>query len=384
MAEYLNTIKPKYPVLGEVIERLALCALNKQIHELTTEIIRSTDLLVGTLNSADLAQFLSGFVSNYASRMNPVDLLKFSSRVALSDESDGVSVIVFLEKYMKQIDSCKDAVVLFRVLRGEVSMKKQGNLVAARTEIDSIDVLLNDPVWSHAVSGYVCGLFHLVAAELFLSLGNNDLEFYSHLVKYMRYSGKESVHSDITKQAGVIALVHPEINDFGELLSLSAFSEGGSSPAWITDLLRATHQGDFQLYNRAIELHKTELSANNAELYKKIEISVKRKLTMIALSELAAFKTPEKNRRLTFSQIAQACHVPITEVETLLMTTMGTGLVTGVIDQVESTVVITSVKPRMLNPDRIMLLQSRINGWANRAQILLEKMSQVTPQLLLA
>ena len=105
---------------------------------------------------------------------------------------------------------------------------------------------------------------------------------------------------------------------------------------------------------------------------------------MISLAELAGFQAPEKNRRLQFAQISEHCHVPITEVETLIMTTMGTGLVAGVIDQVESSVVITRVKPRMLNPDRIRLLQTRIEGWATRADLLRDRMAQVTPELLMA
>ena len=381
MADYLVSVKAKYPELSANVESFAARALSKQIHELTAEIVQSLDLVLQHMQPQDLSDFLQVFVANYAMRMNPVDLVKIASRIGMSSGCDGVSSVVFLEKYVKQIEVSKDALILFRILKAQVLLMKQNNVREARLEVDSVQDLLNDPIWVHSVSGTVRGSFHAVAAELFLALGNNDLEFYSHLVKFLTYTDYREIPQHVllktTKQAGVIALIHPEINDFGDLLSLPAF--GGSM--WITDFLRAIHQGDFDKFEAAIKLHQAELS-KNSDLLSKIDSSLRRKLTMIALAELAAFKTPEKNRRLRFDTIASHCRVPVTEVETLIMTTMGTGLITGVIDEVESAVVVTSVKPRMLNIERIGLLQSRIQGWAVRAETLLKEMNQVTPQLL--
>ena len=73
------------------------------------------------------------------------------------------------------------------------------------------------------------------------------------------------------------------------------------------------------------------------------------------------------------------------EVEELVMTTMGVGkLVTGVIDEVDSSVVITSVKPRVLDTQRVVILKSRIENWANRAEELLTQMTELTPELLVS
>jgi 26S proteasome regulatory subunit N9 len=64
---------------------------------------------------------------------------------------------------------------------------------------------------------------------------------------------------------------------------------------------------------------------------------------------------------------------------------MGTGgLIRGVIDEVDSSVIITWVKPRILDTDRILLLKSRIENWAERAQKLLIQMKESSPELIIA
>lgn len=381
MADSLSSIKSKYPSLSEAIDNIATHAVQKQVHELTAEVVRNSDAILQQLNSEDLMEFLTKFIGGYANRMNPVDFVKVSAKFGMSPKTDGISVVSFLEKYQQEIRASKDAWLLQMVFKAEVLLKKQNNLQGARTEIEEVQSLLNDPVWTHTVSSGVQGAFHAVAADLFLALGNNDLLFYFHLVKFLTYTKVEDLSPEVldkaTKQAGVIALIHPEINDFGELLTLAAFRNSG----WISDFLRAIHQGDFDKFEAAVKTHQAELNAS-ADLVSKIDSSLRRKLTMIALAELAAFKTPEKNRRLTFEQISVHCRVPLAEVETLIMTTMGTGLITGVIDEVDSNVVVTSVKPRMLNEERIALLQTRIQGWADRAEQLLGRMNEATPQLL--
>jgi 26S proteasome regulatory subunit N9 len=222
-------------------------------------------------------------------------------------------------------------------------------------------------------------------------MGSNDLDFYLNLVKYMTYTPLGEIPSEIitrvTKQAGVIALINPEINDFGDILSLPAFNETASpsTPVWIIDFLRAIHLGDFDKFETAIATHSTYLKSHESLLMSQIDSSLRRKLVMIALAELAAFKSPEKNRRLRFEDIARTCRIPIDQVETLIMTTIGTGgLIEGVIDEVDSTVIVTSVKPRILDTDRVLVLKSRIENWADRALELLGQLNEATPELLAA
>jgi hypothetical protein len=180
------------------------------------------------------------------------------------------------------------------------------------------------------------------------------LDFYENLVKFLTYTPLSEIPSQTiartTKQAGVIALINPDINDFGDLLSLQAFNEtvSPSTPRWVIDLLRAIHLGDFKRFDAAIAAHSSFLQSTESQLMSQIESSLKRKLRMIALAELAAFKTPEKNRRLQFIDIASHCMVAPDQVETLIMSTMATGLIQGVIDEVDSSGQMKEVAPELL------------------------------------
>ena len=385
MADVLSYLKSKYAGLAGNVETIAQLALQKQIHQLSVEIVRFLDIAVSSgVSGEELVDFFNNFVGQYSSKMSPSILVAILAKCVSCSDVAGSVGLGLLEKHASQISKSTDASVLGKVLSAEIYLRKMKDLGEARTVIDSVVDSFEDPIYALSVKGSVRGSLHLVASELYLTLGN-DLEFYKHLVKFLVYTPVAEISAETlalkTKQAAVIALVHPEINDFGELLSLQAFS--GSS-AWIVDFLRSIHFGDFAAFEASLKNHAGEL-AKESELMSKIDTSLRRKLTMIALAELAGFHTNEKNRRLSFDQISKHCRVSVSEVEELVMTAMGAGgLVQGIIDEVDSTVVITAVKPRVLDVDRLVILKTRIESWANRADQLVNKLTEMTPELIVS
>lgn len=349
------------------------------------EILRFLDAatLVG-MSGREMVEFFDSFIKPLAPKMSPLSLVKIISRCVSPVDVDAPSALALVTQHETEIYKSRDATILSKMLVAEIHMKKGKHLGDARTAIDSIAETLQDPMYAHTVSGSARGAFHLAASELYLVLGN-DLEFYRNVVKFLTYTPSNEVGPETfvrtTKQAAVIALIHPEINDFGDLLALPTFTTQSS---WTVDFLRAIHFGDFIAFDKAITTHRAALQSES-ELLSKIDTSLRRKLTMISLAELAGFVTSEKNRRLSFQQISEHCRVPLSDVEELVMTTMGTGkLIDGVIDEVDSTVLVTSVKPRVLDKDRVLILKSRIESWATRAETLVANMKDLTPELLIA
>jgi len=389
MADSLLAVRAKYPTLSPHTELLATLASQKQIHQLTKEIVRFLDVAQSVMPASELVEFFNTFVSKYTARVNPLQLVGIIRKCTMGAGVDTSVCVSLLNQYESQISASKDAVISGKVLRAEQFLRKSQDLSSTRTEVDGIESLLKDPNWAHVVSNPIRGSYHLVAADMYLAMGSNDLDFYKHLVKFLTYTPLSEISQEVvartTKQAGVIALINPEINDFGDILSLQAFNEtlSPATPVWVIDFLRAIHLGDFDKFDSAVANHSAFLRSNESALMNQIDSSLRRKLVMIALAELAAFKTPEKNRRLKFEEIASVCRVPIEQVETLIMTTMGTGgLIEGVIDEVDSSVIVTSVKPRILDTARVLLLKNRIENWANRAQDLLVQMKDTTPELM--
>jgi 26S proteasome regulatory subunit N9 len=379
MSTALVAVRGKFPTLGAHVDQLATLASLKQTHELTSEIFRFLDSAPSAgMSGAQMVDFFTEFVASFAARMSPLNLVKIIGRCVAPADVIPSSALSLLSKYESQISQSRDATIMAKVLSAEVHLRKSKDVAQARTIVDGVDELLKDPLYAHTVSGSARGSFHLVASEVYLALGN-DLEFYRHLVKFLTYTPLAEIAPEVlqrtARQAAVIALVHAEINDFGELLSLPAFQ----GPSWTVDFLRAIHLGDFEAFDKAVKSHRGELAAEQ-NLLTKIDTSLRRKLTMIALAELAG-----TNRRLHFKDIAAHCRVAPAEVEELVMTTMGTGkLIRGVIDEVDSTVVVNWVKPRVLDNARIVALKNRIEQWADKAQQLSGQLVEMTPELLIA
>lgn len=74
---------------------------------------------------------------------------------------------------------------------------------------------------------------------------------------------------------------------------------------------------------------------------------------------------PSNSRTLTFDEVSQRCCVANEMVEMLLMKCFSLKVIKGVIDQVDSTVQITWVQPRVLDNDQIISMKERLLEWAD-------------------
>lgn len=70
------------------------------------------------------------------------------------------------------------------------------------------------------------------------------------------------------------------------------------------------------------------------------------------------------------------------QVEWLLMRAMSLKLIKGVIDEVKQAVSISWVQPRVLNPEQIKQLASRLQAWGGKVQETLVYVENETVELL--
>lgn len=76
------------------------------------------------------------------------------------------------------------------------------------------------------------------------------------------------------------------------------------------------------------------------------------KIKIMSLLDLI-FKLPKNNRSVTFDAIAHRCKLSFNDVEILIMRCMSLELIRGYIDQINSTVNVTWIIPRVLDNQRI-------------------------------
>jgi len=83
----------------------------------------------------------------------------------------------------------------------------------------------------------------------------------------------------------------------------------------------------------------------------------------MALMEMC-FKKTSISRTLTFKDISATCGLPTEQVELLLMKSFSLKVVRGIIDQVDQTVRIKWVQPRVLDLDQISGIRDRLKTWS--------------------
>merc|ERR1712060_174735 len=174
--------------------------------------------------------------------------------------------------------------------------------------------------------------------------------------------------SQLAFEIGVASLCAEEEFNFSELLQQELLASLEGSRAWIKDLLQAFGEGKLEMFDDACAKQRANIDAT-PELKAAEEKVLKPKIRALALMELA-FRKPKKQRTLTFEEISQHCKVTMKEVEYLVMKTMCADLIHGMIDEVAQTVMVTWVKPRILDTARIDLMRGRMDVWSEQTALL--------------
>ena len=159
------------------------------------------------------------------------------------------------------------------------------------------------------------------------------------------------------------ALVSDKIYNFGEIVSLPIFNalKEDKSLSWLSDMLQAFNDGDIDKFNNVFADHKAEIQ-RKAALANNLPI-LKEKITLLCVMNLI-FQRPPSQRNIPFSEIAKATQLELKQVEWVLIRAMSIGLIRGVIDEVDQTVSVTYIRPRVLDKTQLLSLKNRLVEWS--------------------
>jgi 26S proteasome regulatory subunit N9 len=90
---------------------------------------------------------------------------------------------------------------------------------------------------------------------------------------------------------------------------------------------------------------------------------VKEKLSLLALMNFV-FETPADERTIPFARVAEHCRVPVDQVEWMAMRAMSLGLIKGAMDEIDQTLQVDWVQPRVLDGAQMGHLAGRLGEWA--------------------
>jgi 26S proteasome regulatory subunit N9 len=138
--------------------------------------------------------------------------------------------------------------------------------------------------------------------------------------------------------------------------------------------------GDVQLFKElSMKKYATQIS-NTPALHHRTMV-VLEKVTLLSLIHMIT-ERPSNERTLSFMEIATRLNVPITSVELVIMRALSLQLLEGRMDQVEQTLSVTWVMPRVLNSSQTQDLATRFGEWAIRVSKTRDMMKEQTTTLL--
>jgi len=376
----LETQKAKHPELAPLLDKLASYSNSKLYHQLTEtaiEYIQSPVFATGT----DLVDLFEQFLKPFEKKLDPVRWVFILSIVAKQKDADGALTLIAPFEVKKEVH--RDACFLWKCLKGE----KQVVSKKYEDAKELLEALGKDIDESYDVDPLVHSAFHKTYASLYKGL-DRPKDFYKSSLLFLAYTPIDKIpahdKSRLAFEVSVASLIAEGEFDFGELLQQEILKtlDGDATYGWIMDLLNAFVEGKFELYDEALKKHKSHVEGL-PELKKGVDGVMKKKMQQLALMDFA-FRRPKKQRRLTFSEIAQHCRIDQVEVEPLVMKTMAENLIIGKLDQVDQDVSITWVKPRILDKDRIALMRERMDAWSSQTSMLLDHLEEMTPELLVS
>lgn len=380
----LEAQRKAHPELGELVDELNDYASKKLYHQLNNSLMRyltSAPFHPSKAGSdAELREVFTGYVKNFESRFDKVRWVQLLAIVCKPQTP--AAALELIAPFEENLEKERDAKFFCMALKAE-KMILAGKVDEAKDILESLGTQIDA---AYDVDAKIQSHYYQALALQWKTL-ERPQEYFKASLLYMAYTKTADIPAEerpkLAFDVGVAALVAPEEFEFGELLQQELLGAvDGTQYAWIKELLQAYGEGKFEMYDAALTKHRAQIDATPA--LKNVEATILRpKMAVLALMELA-FRKPKTQRRLTFEEMARHCRVELKQVEPLVMKAMSAKLVLGRIDEVAQIVVVTWVKPRILDNVRIDLLRTRMDQWADKTGLLLNHLEEITPELLVS
>jgi len=366
--EGVPSLAPAYAQMEELYKR-------KLWHQLTV-------LLEEHIGKEEAAPQLIGvydtFVRDFKHKLNKLALARIQVAVSLQ-YTDQAAAIAFGEAVAEEQtdDAEAGAFVLCELARmllrfGEVEKcKEKIDLAAAKIE------------GAAGMTAEVQAAFYR-AKSAYYKLKGPAAEFYRAALLLLAYAPLSSMPPaealEMSFDLGIAALVGEKLYNFGELLEHPVVTTLEATQfAWLAHLLRAFNAGDIEQYEALVSQHHAKLEEQPALLSN--TNFLKEKITLMCLTQTLFHRIgPNADRTVPFAHIAAASKLPVEQVEMLLMRGLSLGLIRGVIDQVDLTMRVSWVQPRVLQAEQIAVMTERLKSWASTVSSTLTELDALTPE----
>ncbi|CAI0418721.1 unnamed protein product [Linum tenue] len=406
--QYLESQRNAQPELAEWYTSLADLYQKKLWHQLTLKLEQFVALAVFQAGDA-LIQLYHNFITDFETKINLLKLAHFAVVVSRQYQ-EKEAAIGYLDGVIEKLQATRESrieepilyikmqVAIFKLEQGDQKECKK-LLEDGKSTLDSMTDI--DPS-VYASYYWVSSQFHKYRQDF--------ADFYRSALLYLAYTSVESLSDsfklDLAFDLSLSALLGDNIYNFGELLAhpivrvlmlclflkvritnecyrattLEAVIKSllGTQVEWLYYILQAFNAGDLVRYQELWHVHESALRSQPALVENKNKLL--EKINILCLMEII-FSRPSEDRTIPMKVIAERTNLSIEEVEHLLMKSLSVHLIEGIIDQVEGTVYVSWVQPRVLGIPQITSLRDRLDGWLGKVHTALLSIEAETPDL---
>ncbi|KAL5703204.1 26S proteasome non-ATPase regulatory subunit 13 B [Ranunculus cassubicifolius] len=380
--QYLESQCKSQPELAEWYSTLADLYQRKLWHQLTLKLDQFVALAVFQAGDA-LIQLYNNFISEFETKIN---LLKFAHfAVVISRQyAEKESAISYLEGVVDKLQATKELrieePILYVKLQIAAFKLEKGDHKGCKNLLDDGKVTLDSMT---DIDPSVYASYHWISSQYHKSRQDFS-EFYKSSLLYLAYTSvdslSESFKLDLAFDLSLSALLGDNIYNFGELLSHPIIkSLIGTKVEWIYHILDAFNSGDLVRYQELCRVHQSALILQPALVQN--EKKLLEKINILCLMEII-FSRSSEDRTIPLYVISERTKLSIEDVEYLLMKSLSVHLIEGIIDQVEGTVHVSWVQPRVLGVPQIKSLCDRLDNWMDKVHTALVSVEAETPDLI--
>ncbi|XP_030454203.1 26S proteasome non-ATPase regulatory subunit 13 homolog B-like [Syzygium oleosum] len=382
--QYLESQRSAYPELAEWYNALEDLYQKKLWHQLTLKLEQFVSHAAASQTGDMLIQLYHNFITDFETKINLLKLAHFATIVS-RQYKEKEAAISYLEGIIEKLQSTREQRIGEPVLyiKMQIAMFKLDNdqkeckklLEEGRSTLDSMTDI--DPS-VYASYFWVSSQYHKLRKEYAV--------FYNSALLYLAYTSVDSLSDsfkqDLAFDLSLSALLGDNIYNFGELLAHPIIkSLVGTKVEWLYYILQAFNTGDLVRYRELCHVHSAALNAQPGLVEN--EKKLLEKINILCLMEII-FSRPSEDRTIPLSVIAERTKLSTQDVEHLLIKSLSVHLIEGVIDQVEGTVYVSWVQPRVLGIPQVKSLRDRLDNWLGKVHTALLSVEAETPDLVAA
>ncbi|MED6179525.1 26S proteasome non-ATPase regulatory subunit 13 B [Stylosanthes scabra] len=380
--QYLESLRNAHPELSDWYNSLADLYQKKLWHQLTLKLEQFVALAAFQAGDA-LIQLYHNFITDFETKINLLKLAHFAVIVS-RQYSEKEAAVSYLDGVIEKLQATREQrieePILYIKMRIAIIKLEQGDqreckklLEDGKSTLDSMTDI--DPS-VYASYYWVSSQYHKSRQEF--------AEFYKSALLYLAYTSVDSLSDsfklDLAFDLSLSALLGENIYNFGELLAHPIIkSLLGTKVEWLYYILQAFNSGDLVRYQELCRVHSAALRAQPALVQN--EQKLLEKINILCLMEII-FSRPSEDRTIPLTVIADRTRLSIEDVEHLLMKSLSVHLIEGIIDQVDGTVHVSWVQPRVLGIQQIKSLRDRLDSWTDKVHTALLSIEAETPDLI--